>query len=283
MHAIPVDFYKALEDRFRGSRETIAGRLAVYRPLLAAHFPQPQAGPLRAIDIGCGRGEWLELLTQAGWSCKGVDTDARMLEYCRGLGFDVEGVDAIDYLASLPQASVALVTGFHIVEHLPTGSVIELLRQVRRVLMPDGLAILETPNPENLMVGAHLFYLDPTHERPVPPLLLQFMGEFAGFGTSEILRLHPAAASPLEPQDKVGMHLGPFFWGPHDYALLAAPSAAAAQTIRDFVAGVDNAATDAPQAAANEESQADTAAAQQTSVFPLNRFLKRILTPSSRT
>lgn len=283
MHAIPVDFYKALEDRFRGSRETIAERLSVYQPLLAAHFPQVQAGQLRAIDIGCGRGEWLELLTQAGWSCKGVDTDVRMLEHCRALGFDVEGVDAIDYLAGLPEASVALVTGFHIVEHLPTGSVIELLRQVRRVLVPDGLAILETPNPENLMVGAHLFYLDPTHERPVPPLLLQFMGEFTGFGTSEILRLHPAAASPLEPQDKLGAHLGPFFWGPHDYALLASPSSTAAQAMRDFVTGVDKASTDTPQAAGNEEQQPDSALAQQTSVFPLNRFLKRILTPSSRT
>src|SRR5439155_1235088 len=91
-------------------------------------------------------------------------------------------------------ASVGAVTCFHVVEHLPFADVIHLLSEMMRVLRPAGLAIIETPNPENLRVGACDFYLDPTHRNPVPPAMLEYVVRSRGFADVEVIRLHPLAS-----------------------------------------------------------------------------------------
>jgi SAM-dependent methyltransferase len=178
-------FYRAFEDRYRGSRATILQRLGAYRPFLlpltALHAP--------ALDLGCGRGEWLELLAECGLAGRGVDLDAGMLAACRERGLQVEQTDALAALRAQPAASLALVSAFHLVEHLPFELVQQLIAEAHRVLLPGGLLILETPNPENLSVGAASFYLDPTHERPLPPPLLEFAVEFGGFARHRVVRL----------------------------------------------------------------------------------------------
>lgn len=179
-------FYKAFEDRHRGSRDLIKERLRVYLPFvepLKKLYPE-----CRAVDLGCGRGEWLELLGEAGIEACGVDIDADMAAECRKLGLNVEEGDAISFLRSMPDESQAVVSAIHVVEHLPFPEVQTLATEAMRVLKPAGLLILETPNPENLVVAGYHFYVDPTHMRPVPPQLLSFLTEYCGFCRTKILR-----------------------------------------------------------------------------------------------
>ena len=186
------DFYRAFEERYRGSRELIKGRLRAYAgftEVLAKQYP----GAL-ALDLGCGRGEWLELSAEAGFTAHGVDLDEAMLAACRERGLSVRTADALATLRAQPDASVAMVSAFHLVEHLPFEDVQTLIAEALRVLLPGGLLIMETPNPENLVVGTSNFYLDPSHLKPVPPMLLEFMTDFAGFARHKVVRLQGAPA-----------------------------------------------------------------------------------------
>ncbi|CAN7665248.1 methyltransferase domain-containing protein [Variovorax sp. LjRoot130] len=180
-------FYRAFEDRFRGSRSEILSRLNDYRPLLEA--ARAQLEPLSALDLGCGRGEWIELLTELGWDAQGADVDDGMLEACRVRHFSVEKVDAVAALRQRPDSSLALISAFHLVEHISFDSVRELVAEAYRVLLPGGILILETPNSENLAVGTSSFYLDPSHKQPIPALLLGFVVEYAGFPRHALFRL----------------------------------------------------------------------------------------------
>ena len=180
-------FYKAFEDKFRGSRDLIKSRLKAYLPFV---LPLLQLYPkAEMIDLGCGRGEWLELTTEHGFQAQGVDIDEGMLQNARDLGFAVHNMDAVAFLQQLPDNSQSVISGFHIAEHITFEQLQQLVQQAKRVLVPGGLLILETPNPENLMVGACNFYLDPTHQRPIPPELLHFLPEHYGFARQKIIRL----------------------------------------------------------------------------------------------
>ncbi|MYN21033.1 methyltransferase domain-containing protein, partial [Rugamonas sp. FT107W] len=184
-------FYRAFEDRYRGSREMIKQRLRAYEPFFAPL--RTLQDPPAALDLGCGRGEWLELLGEQGFRAHGVDLDDGMLAACRERGLDVELGDAVACLRALPDNSLAVVSAFHLVEHIPFELLQTLVAEARRVLLPGGLLIMETPNPENLVVGASSFYLDPTHLRPIPPQLLAFVTEFGGFGRHKVVRLQEEA------------------------------------------------------------------------------------------
>ena len=186
-----TSFYRAFEDKYRGSRELITARLRVYlpyiQPLALIHPERP------VLDLGCGRGEWLELLHQHQINAYGMDLDEGMLSACRERGLNVTQGDALAHLQAQPDQSLLAVTGFHIAEHLPFVQLQTLFAQAHRVLMPGGLLILETPNPENLLVGTANFYIDPTHQRPLPSQLLTFLAEHQGFGPVQLLRLQEEA------------------------------------------------------------------------------------------
>ena len=184
-------FYRAFEERYRGPRELIRERLKVYLPFIEPlrQFYQPAV----ALDVGCGRGEWLELLQEAGFRPQGVDLDEGMLQACIDRGLPVLRRDGIEHLQSLDDESQSIVSGFHVAEHISFNDLNVLVVQALRVLKPGGLLILETPNPENLVVGSNNFYLDPSHIRPIPPLLLSFIPEYHGFAKVRIIRLQEAA------------------------------------------------------------------------------------------
>ena len=273
-----ADFYRAFEERHRGPRELIAQRLRVYLPFVQAL--QAQQAQVRALDLGCGRGEWLELLRAAHCQVQGVDLDPAMLEPCQKLGLPVQQADALEFLRGTPDASQTVVSAFHVVEHIGFEQVYELVCQALRVLQPGGLLILETPNPENLVVGTSSFYLDPTHQRPLPPQLLAFVPEHAGFARSKILRLqhdpdllqHPAptlwqvlnGASPdyAVVAQKAGPAplieaLDPAFAAEHGLAL----ETLAQRQQQHSLDRIEQAATSASQAAASA-SQAQAQASQ---------------------
>jgi O-antigen chain-terminating methyltransferase len=195
--------YAAFEAAFRGSRETIMRRCEPY----VAWIEQSGAGSEDApiLDIGCGRGEWLQLLNFKGKTAKGVDLNGTFVEECRSIGLDVVRQDAVAYLKSLPDGSLGAITSMHLVEHLPFEVMIALIDEALRVLRPGGILALETPNPENLTVGAHWFYMDPTHRNPIPPLALRWLVEERGFAESRIERLTYAREStaPAKVDDSV--------------------------------------------------------------------------------
>jgi O-antigen chain-terminating methyltransferase len=179
------NFYKAFEDQHRGSRELIKSRLSVYLPFIKkVQEVHPNA---TALDLGCGRGEWLELLQDNQLSASGIDQDDGMLSACRSRGLNVQTGDAIAHLKSLPNDSLSIVSGFHIAEHLSLDDLQTLIKESLRILKPAGLLILEAPNTENLVVGTSSFYLDPTHQRPLPSSLLSFLASHLGFARVKTL------------------------------------------------------------------------------------------------
>ena len=185
------NFYRTFEDRYRGSRELIKDRLRVYLPFvtpLLQDYPNAEA-----LDLGCGRGEWLEVIAGAGFKARGVDLDAGMLSACHERNLSVENQDALTALRTAPDSSLAIISAFHVVEHIIFDDVRALIAEAMRALVPGGFMILETPNPENIVVAGCNFYLDPTHQRPIPPQLLSFAVEHSGFERVKVLRLQEDA------------------------------------------------------------------------------------------
>lgn len=214
------NFYKSLEDKFRGSRDLIKERLTIYLPFLEVFKNIEQN--VNVVDVGCGRGEWLQLLQENGIDAFGVDTDEGMLENAKKFGLNVKLIDAIEYLKSLDDESLYAISGFHIAEHLDFELLKELVKESFRVLKPAGLLILETPNPENIKIATCDFYLDPTHIKPIPPNLLSFLPEFYGFKRTKILRLQEDKElknSDFVSIDKIIQGASP------DYAVVAQKSA----------------------------------------------------------
>jgi O-antigen chain-terminating methyltransferase len=183
-------FYLSFEDKYRGSRDLIKLRLRVYLPFIEPLMALYEEA--KVVDLGCGRGEWLELLVEAGFQPYGVDVDPGMLAVCEDRGLNVELKDVIAALKELSDSSQIVVSGFHVVEHLPFANLQILVQEALRVLKPGGLLILETPNPENILVATLNFYLDPTHQRPIPPDLLSFLPVYYGFDRVKTLRLQEA-------------------------------------------------------------------------------------------
>lgn len=213
-------FYEAFEEVFRGSREDIKKRMRPYLERLALSGAGPPGKPI--LDIGCGRGEWLEILKESHLQAYGIDSNVMMIERARSLGLDAREADLATHLRDLPAASRSAITAFHVVEHLGFGTLVDFLDEALRVLASGGILILETPNPENLLVGANSFYNDPTHRNPIPPEPLRFLVEQRGFAEAEILRLHPLPAElHLKANNEDARRLNALLFGPQDYAIIA--------------------------------------------------------------
>jgi SAM-dependent methyltransferase len=212
--------YANFEDQFRGTRADIRQRQAIYLPYVREAKAGTENAPI--IDIGCGRGEWLELLRDEGFVARGVDLNRVFLDGCRELNLDVAEQDALAYLRQLKRDSVGSVTSFHMIEHLDHKILISLLDETLRVLKPGGIVIFETPNPRNVIVGSCNFYLDPTHKRPLPPDLSRYLLEARGFSKVEVRELHPCGAEQMvsEGAQKVRDVLNHLLYSPQDYAVI---------------------------------------------------------------
>lgn len=219
--------YVEFERRFRGSPEEIKAR-----QLDALQFVEAIAGnsaPL--LDIGCGRGEWLEVLRDAGISAYGVDFNAGMVAEAQELELDARCEDAVTHLENLEESSLAAVSAFHFAEHVPLQVLGRVLDGAFLALRPGGLLLIETPNPTNLVVGSASFYLDPTHLRPLHPDFLAFFVESRGFEDVEVNYVHPViddeTLSSGAPEDGYDPRLGRVvesaewaLFGPQDYVLV---------------------------------------------------------------
>jgi O-antigen chain-terminating methyltransferase len=208
--AAPFD-YGRFAERFRGSEEYVKTGQQIYAPYFA--------GRKNVLDIGCGRGEFLELLQAADVGAKGVDSSAESIALCHRKGLQAELADLFSYLEAQPESSLDGIFCAQVVEHLPPQRVPELVRLAVSRLEPGGVIAIETPNPECLAIFASHFYLDPTHTRPIPyPLLVFYLEEF-GIGGIEVKKLSPA----LDSMPSLASIPGEFreaFFGGLDYAVI---------------------------------------------------------------
>ena len=214
--------YVALEDFFRGSQETITERQSMYLPIIR-NTPAEQG---YVLDLGCGRGEWLELLRSEGIQAKGLDSNRAAVEECRSKGLSVHHGDLVDYLKSLPDQSCRAVTLFQVLEHLPFPTLLEVIRETARVMISGGVLIGEVPNSETLSVAATTFWIDPTHNRPLFPGLLKFLAQEAGFVRVEgmystPLREIPKISDTMDELTEILVDLHQRIYGYADFALIA--------------------------------------------------------------
>jgi O-antigen chain-terminating methyltransferase len=212
--------YISFEDQFRGGRQEIIDRLAYYIPIVR----QANAGSKERLilDAGCGRGEWLELSKNEGLVARGVDINRMLVESCTETGLEVVQSEIIDYLQTLKDNSIGAVTAFHLIEHLPYEVCLRFFDESLRVLKPGGLVIFETPNPENIQVGACNFYFDPTHLNPLPAKTVKFLAESRGFTDVTIHFLHPLGKEHQIEDDgsEIVRRFNQLFYGARDYALI---------------------------------------------------------------
>jgi 2-polyprenyl-3-methyl-5-hydroxy-6-metoxy-1,4-benzoquinol methylase len=173
-----IDYFE-FENNFRGSRQDIKERQGAY----LKYFEEGQT----VVDIGCGRGEFLELLDENGVQTTGVDSYQEFVRFCKFKGLNAVCEDAIAYVANMEDASVDGITGFQIAEHLTTLQLVTLCNRAYNKLKPGGHFILETPNPTCLSMFTNNFYLDPSHEKPIHPQTLHYFLGKAGFKKVDIV------------------------------------------------------------------------------------------------
>ena len=203
--------YSRFAERFRGPEEYVTAGQQIYLPYFE--------GRKNVLDIGCGRGEFLETMRDAGVPAKGIELSAESVAICQSQGLNAEVADVYPYLAALSEGSLDGIFCSQVVEHLPPERLPELIRLCARSLAPGGVIAIETPNPECLAIFATHFYLDPTHTRPVPhPLLIFYLEEF-GVGNIEVRRLSPAKET-MPSLNSLPEDFRDAFFGALDYAVI---------------------------------------------------------------
>jgi len=218
----PVEdaFYAAFEEHFRGSEDVIRTRLEYYIPVLKRCEPLTSGG--RVVDIGCGRGEWLDVLADQGYERFGIDLNQHNVEASQARGHDAVLGDGLRWLQAQDSESLAVVSSFHVIEHLTFSQLNIFLVEALRVLKPGGMILLETPNPENLVTGITHFYTDPTHLKPLPPAFTEFLLTYRGFHAAEVHRVNPIPLEyALQESTEVDRRCNQMFYGPQDYAVVA--------------------------------------------------------------
>ncbi|MGE5690127.1 MAG: methyltransferase domain-containing protein [Pseudomonadota bacterium] len=208
--------YFAFESRMRASTEETREKQRPYVALFADAAP--------VLDVGCGRGEFLGLLRDAGIEARGVDADADMVADARGEGLDVAQADVLSTLEEVKPASLGGIFGAQLVEHLPPPALVRLLELAHRALRPGGVLVLETINPLSPLALRN-YYADLTHAQPLVPETLELLVSGAGFTGVEVRFANPPGERLARPDDPVVAanvdRLNDLLFGPLDYALVA--------------------------------------------------------------
>lgn len=207
-------FYTDFEDRFKNSEET-ARLLKIYEKDFTKSELNFKKYPV--VDIGCGRGEFLEYMKKLKINALGVDINTDMVERAKKIGLNVTQGDALSYLQGVEPQSLGAVTGFHIVEHIPFQALLRIFSAAYTSLVTDGFVLFETPNPENIAVATNSFYFDPSHLKPLPPELLAFALEVTGFRNVEIRRSYPVKT---DNDEGLNADLFRMLYGPRNYAVI---------------------------------------------------------------
>jgi SAM-dependent methyltransferase len=200
--------YFAFESRMRGATALVRERQRPYVEVFRDAAP--------VLDVGCGRGELLSLLRDAGVDARGVDADADMVAYARGEGLAVEQADLIEHLERLGDASLGGIFAGQVVEHLPPGPLFRFLELAHAKLRPGGLLVAETINPLS-PIALRNYFADLTHAQPLVPETLALLAREAGFAHVETRFLNPPEDRPPD----VDPHVAEILFAPLDYAVHA--------------------------------------------------------------
>ena len=218
--AASVPDYFAFESRMRGSVDSIRDRQRLYVDVLRDAAP--------VLDAGCGRGELLGLLREAGVEARGIDADSDMVAYARGDGLDVEQADLVEYLERAVDGSLGAIFMGQVVEHLPAPTLVQTFQLAATKLRPGGVLVAETINPLS-PIALRNYFADLTHAQPLVPETLELLARQSGFAETEIRFLNEPAERLTEPDDPViaanVRRLNDLLFAPLDYALVARTSA----------------------------------------------------------
>jgi len=173
------EFYLAFENKFRGSSLDVNEKLVFYDGLLQEISSRFSACSL--LDIGCGRGEWLVKCIDIGINSFGIDNNDTMFKVCQEKGLNIKHGEALDVLKTIENNSFHIISSFHFIEHISFEMFLQILEECKRVLIPGGALILETPSIDNILVSSKDFYLDPTHVTHMHPETVIFALEYFKF------------------------------------------------------------------------------------------------------
>ena len=218
-----IDYF-SFENYFRGDENLIRERQTIYLPYFQ--------GCNNVMDLGCGRGEFLELLRENGIQAKGVDAYEEFVNYCIRKELNVVSGDAISYLENLSDKVDGIFAG-QLVEHLTVKQIIALCKNAFDRLEEGKYLIIETPNPTSLAIYTQSFYVDPSHQKPIHPLTLKYIAETAGFTDVQIYFVEGSGLNESVPQlvgeglenleefNKALQRMGDYLYGAQDYAIIA--------------------------------------------------------------
>jgi O-antigen chain-terminating methyltransferase len=170
--------YAGFENRFRGYEEEVKKQQRDY----LSSFPKKGV----VLDLGCGRGEFLELLRENGIEAAGVDSNSQMVDICLDKGLRCQKGDILEKLAEWEDGSLAGIFSSQVIEHLPPANLKRLIELSYQKLSPSGMLVLETINPASVFTLVQIFYLDLSHQKPIHPQALKFILEAAGFEDVQI-------------------------------------------------------------------------------------------------
>jgi SAM-dependent methyltransferase len=183
--------YAGFENRFRGGPEDVKKQLRQYLSLFSKDGP--------VLDLGCGRGEFLELLRENGIEAAGVDLNGQMVDICLDKGLPCQKGDILETLSSRADGSLGGIFSSQVIEHLPPAYLKKLIETCRDKLVPGGTLVLETVNPLSVFALVQVYFLDLSHRNPIHPQALKFMLETAGFENVEITLSSPLERERLQP------------------------------------------------------------------------------------
>jgi O-antigen chain-terminating methyltransferase len=219
--------YMFFEERFRGSREWLKDKFNEYVPYFKTELKSP------VVDLGCGRGEFLELLKEAGVPAKGIDSNHEMVKKCKELGLDVSQGDLLKFLLAQPENSLGGIFCSQVIEHLPPDILLRLLEGAYSRLKPGAPILLETVNIASVFALTQVFSRDLTHSTPIHPETLEFMINACGFQKTQIIYKSPIPSiqqlklfeNPKDEAQKIFNHnmarLNQLLYAPQEFAVYA--------------------------------------------------------------
>jgi SAM-dependent methyltransferase len=182
--------YAAFENRHRGNEEEVRKQQSQFLPYFQ--------GKGKVLDLGCGRGEFLDLCRDNGIDARGIDMNEQMVEICNDKGLDCQKGDILETLARTPDKTLGGIFSSQVIEHLSPAQLKKLIELSYSKLEPDGAVVLETINPASVFALVQIFNLDLSHQKPIHPQTLTFLLESTGFEDVEIKYSHPLEQEKLQ-------------------------------------------------------------------------------------